>query len=289
MSNILNRSNHPVEIKRVDLRIWKLRDEIETAIEQRINESESNDPQNIDISDIKEFYTNALTPKSETDEPQENTEEDSNVDSSGNPMDDDAMAMMAALGGGDDKEASDDEQPQDKNSESEEKEDDGAAAMAAQMLADQGIGEAEQSVKDESEPEDTKQKTPKKFVRILPSEDKIINGFVFLSDVQMDQIMLFSKHNFIHGQNIVITFNVTKPFSVTAEVSATTNIARNSRIISNAKAEYRIQCVFKFQFPGERAKLREFLQSVEPDIPDPPKKLKKPDSDDDDDFDDLGF
>ena len=45
-----------------------------------------------------------------------------------------------------------------------------------------------------------------------------------------------------------------------------------------------------FKFPGERTKLRDFLKSVEPEIPEPPKKLKRPDDDEeDDDFDDLGF
>ncbi len=49
MSNIINKSSHPVEVKRIELKLWRLRDEIEAAIALRISaqptksESESND------------------------------------------------------------------------------------------------------------------------------------------------------------------------------------------------------------------------------------------------------
>lgn len=306
MSNIINKSNHPVEIKRVELQIWRLRDEIETAIAHRIGNA--SDPQDVKIDDIKSFYLKSLSADGTTIESDEQTahndsaseEESAAVDSSGNPLDDDAMAMMAALdGGGDDteeeaetEEAS--ESPEEESTEesteaSEEEADDDAAALAAAMLADQGIGApSEDQTETSDEVADEVQNTAP-FRRMMPTEDKIVEGFVFLSDIQMDQIMLFAKNNFIHGQNIVIKFLVPKPFSITAEVIASTNIARNSRIISLAKPEFRLQCVFKCKFPGERGNLRDFLQSIEPDIPEPPKKLRRPDDDDDDDFDDLGF
>ena len=55
MSNIINKSNHPVEIKRVELNIWKLRDEIESAIERRMAEKKPDDNSPLDIEDIKDF------------------------------------------------------------------------------------------------------------------------------------------------------------------------------------------------------------------------------------------
>ena len=248
------------------------------------------------------------------------------MDSSGNPMDDDAKAMMEALGGGGgddsadeaDAESSDEEAPVSEPEEAEEEaseppseeddaaadlaaqmmadqglgpesvpeeEDDAAAAMAAQMLADQGMGGDDAAATEEVKAEEVK----KEFTRLPPHKSKIVEGFVLLSDIQMDQLMLFSKKNFIHGQNIIINFLVPKPFSQTAEVIASTNIARNSKIISTAKPDFRIQSLFQFKFPAERTNLRNFLTSIMPDIPDPPKKLKRPDGDDDDDFDDLGF
>ena len=55
MSQIYNKSQHPVEVKRISIRLWSLRDEIEAALYRRIQECETAGiPLNID--DIKEFY-----------------------------------------------------------------------------------------------------------------------------------------------------------------------------------------------------------------------------------------
>jgi hypothetical protein len=52
MSNIINKSNHPVQIKRINVRIWKFRDEIEKAIALRLIESNEQGIE-LDIEDIK--------------------------------------------------------------------------------------------------------------------------------------------------------------------------------------------------------------------------------------------
>lgn len=308
MSNILNKSNHPVEVKRIDLKIWRLRDEIESAIERRMVETHCKNIDEVNIDDIKEFYLNILNDNqnSNSDKPSNGEEQNENLDSSGNPLDDDALAMMEALGDPGEKAQEENESnenaSEEKSNENKEQEvdqesarpaeqsseldgaDDAAAAMAAAMLADQGMPTIQ------SEISNTDSTRPKKiFVRQAPHEKKIVKGFVLLSDIQMDQIMLFSKSSFVFGQDIVIEFLVTKPFTQNAEVKAATNISRNSKIISSVKPDFRIQCVFTFKFPGERSNLRTFLSSIEPAIPASPKKLKRPDSEDDDDFDDLGF
>lgn len=107
----------------------------------------------------------------------------------------------------------------------------------------------------------------------------------------MDQVLLFTKQDYVYGQNIVINFKIPNNFSSTIEVIKTVNIGRNSKIISASKMDYRILGKFLFKFPQERENLRNFLSSIEPDIPEPPKALKKAEveDDDDDDFDDLGF
>ncbi len=51
---IIGKSNHPVEIKRIDLCVWSLRDEIEKAIEIRLNETPEGE--DIKLDDIKAFY-----------------------------------------------------------------------------------------------------------------------------------------------------------------------------------------------------------------------------------------
>lgn len=327
MSNIINKSNHPVEVKKINVKIWRLRDEIEAGIAQRIKSEGHSDDSPVFIEDIKEYYINILNtdvPTADaTGEGDAGEAEDSDLDSSGNPMDDDALEMMAALGGGGDTaETKEDKTEEDKpevddeaaalaaemlgdqgitpdatksdgakNNDENEGEEDEAAALAAQMLADQGLGgETEATTTDTEETKSKKELTREAFTRVRPNEDKIVNGFLLLSDVNMDQMMIFAQGTYIHGQNIVVDFLVPKSFSQMLEVSNSVNIGRNSKIISQSRPEYRLQCKFQFKFPGERTELRSFLQSVTPDIPEPPKKLKKPDSDDDDDdFDDLGF
>lgn len=331
MSTILNKSNHPVEVKRVDVRIWKLRDEIEAAIAQRVyEEGNSETPSETDIEDIKKFYIDALNspPSGAQEEEQEAPSEEAALDSSGNPLDDDALAMMAALNGDaedtpDDKvdepqnEASAEEEATEQNPEDDEaaklaaqmlgdqgvpaptEEDDEASKLAAQMLADQGMGDsgaddeaanlAAQMLEGQGAPPPPQASRPP-FKRVTPSEDKVTSGFVLLSDIQMDQIMVFTANPFVHGQNIIVEFLVPNSFTQILEVVTTLNIARNSKIISPTKPGFRVQSQFMFKFPGERSHLRSFLQSVEPTIPDPPTKLKRPDGDEgDDDFDDLDF
>lgn len=56
MTNLLNKSNHPVEVKKVKVRIWTLRSEIEAAIENKLQNSEGADSSDLDISDIQTFY-----------------------------------------------------------------------------------------------------------------------------------------------------------------------------------------------------------------------------------------
>ncbi len=304
MSNILNKSNHPVEVKRIDIRIWTLRDEIEAAIAKEILANPNpNTDQKINIEHIQEYYTkflnSDLNSQNEDQDTEDNNEENQNLDSSGNPLDDDAMAMMAALGGDEPTEESE-EASQEESQENETTEDqdnpeepsdidDEAAAMAAQMLADQGLSPTETAT-DESQIPAEENQPVKEFLRVLPSESKMSKGFCLLSDIQMDQIMVFSKETFIVGQNIIIEFMIPNSFSQLVQVVGTSNISRSSSIISDKKPDYRLQCIFMFKFPSERSTLRNFLKSVEPEIPDPPKKLKRPDNDDeDDDFDDLGF
>lgn len=325
MTNLIGKSTHPVQIKKIAVRIWALRDEIEAAIAERLKEEEHSEDNPADISDIKDYYHKVINGTA-SDPSEDEDETDENLDPSGNPMDDDAAAMLAAMGGGeegaedsesegsenedadaekteedDDSEAADEEtddldnsdEDTDEDKETEEakdgeeisEEDEEAASLAAEMLADQG-GDAEAS-DDEAEKPAKKERGP--FERVVPDESKMAKGYVLLADVFMDQILLFCNKKFTIGQNLVIEFMVTEPFTVSAELVVCQDIGRNSKVIREVKYGNRLQCIFLFQFPGERSSLREFLKSVEPEIPPPPKKVKKSDESGDDDFDDLGF
>lgn len=295
MSNIINKSNHPVQIKRIDVRIWRLRDEIEKAILIRMKEAEAQGIE-LDIEDIKTFYTrqkpNYLDPNYDPEDDQPEAEVipigQDGLDSSGNELDEEALEMMAAMGGG--------EAPAD--------EEDEAAKLAAEMLGGQGTSSPEEDeaaklaaemLGDQGSPkEETKiEEIDKKIVleRVVPDKEHLSYGFALLSDLDMDKILVFSKDTFTFGQNICIEFLIPKSFILSAEVNSSNHIGRTSKIISPTKPDYRISSQFSYLFDGERSNLRDFLRSIEPVIPPPPKRLKRPDSDEeeDDEFEDLGF
>ncbi len=318
MSNLINKSNHPVQVKKIPIRVWKLRDEIEAAISLRLQDYPDKSANEVDISDIKDFYIGALNQGEENsdEEAEKSQEEDSNLDSSGNPMDDDALAMMAALGGGEENSDESDAPINEDDAATEEvsalEEDDEAAAMAAAMLADQGM--AAEDKKEELPAEDdeaaalamamladqgesssdtlpiSEEQKPKFFTRPTPPKELQGQGFTLLSDIQMDKLLFFTNKNYIQGQNVIIKLNVPKPFSLIVEVLMSSHIGRKSKIISPNRFDYRVAGRILYKFEGERSRLREFLKAIEPEIPEPPKKLKRPEAeDDDDDFDDLGF
>lgn len=308
MSTVINKSNHPVEIKRIPLTVWTLRAEIEQAISHRLHESPEG--ADVDIEDIKNYYTTILNAEAQEADEEEESRQDENVDSSGNPMDDDAAAMMAALqGDGEDEEEAEEEAEAEASDQAEEEaeasdqaeEDDEAAKLAAEMLGDQAQAEASEDdeaaklaaemldgqTSEDSETEEPEQKKP--FERTLLAEDQRTQAFLMLSDINMERVIFFAKSKFIHGQNIVVNFEIPNSFHALATVTKCFDISRNSKIISEHKPSHRIHAEFELKFPGERSKLREFLKSIEPTIPAPPKKIKRPDSEEDDDFDDLGF
>lgn len=234
--SVLNKSNHPVLIKRVNLETWTLRAEIEAKLATLI---ETNDEAQIELT--KEFYSNLETI---------------------NPPETLSKAKLGL--------APEEEQAPDKKDSTEDE--------------------------DEAKEVDTEETANKaEFVRVYPPSDERNKGFLFLAELNMDGILFFSKQTYKPGQNIVIEFLVTKPFTLIIEIMKSVPISNRSKIISDSRPEHRILGEFKFYFSGERTNLRNFLKSVEPDLPPPPKKLmqsmksEEEDEDDSIDLDDLGF
>ena len=311
MGSIINRSNHPVSIKRIGLKVWTLRDEIELAVAQRLKEAQENGTEP-DISDLQEYYGRGPNIQTNADikEDSDQALQDDGLDTAGNPMDEDAADMMAAMQGGaeesedseESEESEDDEKAQDSADEAandaedaseSSEEDDEATAMALAMLADQGIAPEGQET-DEAKTEDSQEDkaVEKEFKRTPPQKEKVSDGFFLISDINMDYVLFFSKHSYLQGQTVALEFQIPKKFIITCEILKAEDIDRVSKIISTTKPNYRIQAILTFNQPGERSNLREFLKSIEPEIPPPPSKLKKPqggDDDDDDEFEDLGF
>ena len=248
---IYNKSGHPVEVKKISIRLWSLRDEIEAAIGRRMKECEAAGIP-LYIEDIKQFYN--LNYNSQ------NADAESNVHELRPKQDEGGMTeLMESLG-------------EEKSSEAADGEEKNTLNEAEEIIAEQTLQGLE-----------TKNKNPileRPYQRQAPDLDKISYGFALLSDINMDNFLSFTKDMFLQGQSVVVEFLIPQHFMMTAEVNYCHHFAMRSRIISSTKSDYRLQCKFSYAIPGERENLRNFLKSVEPNIPDAKKKGKK-DSEDD--------
>ncbi len=270
MSSIYNRSSHPVEIKKISIRIWSLRDEIEAALVRRIKECEAAGIP-LYVDDIKKFYnlnpsepltdqTNILQLHPKTETPAEGEA-------------DEGMAeFMAAL------KEQEEEQEEEEEEKSREQATETPAVEAAETKDDSTFVQAEQILTEQKEQGVNNEKNPildRPFIRQAPDLDKISYGFTLLSDVNMDTILTFTKKNFLIGQSVVVDFLIPQPFMMSAEIMYCHYFGMRSRIISEHRPEYRVQCSFTYPTPQERDRLRVFLKSIEPNVPQAEKKKKK--------------
>lgn len=277
MATILNRSTHPVEVKRIELKVWTTRAEVEEAIDKRIKQN----GENCDLSDLEAFYSKAPNIAQSAESSDEESDSDDNLDANGNPMDEEALAMAAAMGEDESDEESDldDEQDQPEDTEDPTEENDSADENDL----------SDQSADSQASENGAKLNTQVQLERFAPQ--KFSHGFALLADINMEYALLFTRESFIPGQSIAMEFLIPQRFIISAEVIRCSAVSNQSKVISETKPKYRLQCFFTYNYEGERTKLREFLQSIEPEIPPPPKKISKPEDsdDDDDDFDDLGL
>jgi hypothetical protein len=238
---IHNKSGHPVEVKKISIRLWSLRDEIEAAIERRIKECEAAGVP-LFIDDIKNFYNL-------------NTSQPDNVVQLKATTNDGMVSMMEEVS-----EETKNEEPVEevKTEEAKTEEESKNLNQAEEIIAEQAM----QGL-------DTKIPNPildRPYQRQAPDLEKISYGFILLSDMNMDSMLSFTKDKFLQGQSVTVEFLIPKNFMMTADVTYCHHYAMRSRIISSTKPDYRIQCKFSFSIPGERDNLRNFLKSIEPTI-----------------------
>lgn len=236
---IYNKSGHPVEVKKISIRLWGLRDEIEAALERRMKECEAAGVP-LYIDDIKKFY-NLNTPATPNNVYQLNPKAEG----------EDGMASLM--------ESVADEAKEEPKSEGENN-----LSSAEEIIATQA-----------KEGLETKKPNPildRPYQRQAPDLNKISYGFTLLSDITMDNILSFTKDSFLQGQSVVVEFLIPQSFMMTADVTYCHFYAMRSRIISSSKPDYRLQCRFTYSIPGERENLRNFLKSIEPNIPGKRKK-----------------
>jgi hypothetical protein len=250
---IYNKSGHPIEVKKISIRLWSLRDEIEAALGRRMKECEAAGVP-LFIEDIKKFYnllqeeeapSNLLSLKKTTE------------------TEDGMTSLMESIG---------DEVKADEVKAAEDK------------AAENKLGEAEEIIAEQTlQGLETKKPNPileRPYQRQAPDLDKVSYGFILLSDINMEHMMSFTKDKFLQGQSVVIEFLIPQNFMMSADVTYCHNYAMRSRIISSTKSDFRLQCKFLFSMKGERDALRNFLKSIEPNLPLEKKKTKKENEDD---------
>jgi hypothetical protein len=249
---IHHRSLHPVEVKKISVRMWSLRSEIEAALERRMKECEAAGVP-LYIDDIKAFYrldkSNPVLSEAKPEAPQEagqesTTPEEKKADEGETPPPSETPPTPEA-----------------------------SVADAAQNLKEaEAIVSGQQAQGVENKPNPI---INRPFVRQPPDLNQISYGFSFLADINMDAVMIFTKDKFLQGQSVMVEFLIPQNFTMTAEVSYCNNYGRTSRIISETKPDYRVQCRFKYLITGERDQLRELLKSIEPSVQKPKKKEEK--------------
>lgn len=241
---IYNKSGHPIEVKKISIRLWGVRDEIEAAIGRRMKECEAAGVP-LYIDDIKKFYNLS------------NQAPDNVLRIAPDPDADNQMASLM-------------------ESISED--------VATEGEDNQALSEAEGIIAEQaSQGLETKKPNPilqRPYQRQAPDLDKISYGFTFLSDINMETMMSFMKDKFLHGQSVVVEFLIPQQFMMTAYVTYCNHYAMKSRIISSTKPDYRIQCRFNFALQGERDNLRSFLRSIEPTIKTAKKKASQDEEED---------
>lgn len=268
MSTIYGKSNHPVFVKKINLSTWTLRDEIEALIAEKLKSLGKTSTDNLtdqEIADIKNFYlarisndTSNVIPfvrKVENDNPNEKinqavdavveakTDEAPKTEETPKPEGEAAPVDAAA--------------PAEPTAEMKQAMEELAGAQEANLQANNVAGL----------PAFNKDNTPFRRRPELLDEKMCSPGVLILSDINMEEILFFSKYPFDFGQSVVIEFLIPNYFIMGAEIISCARYNRKSRIINPTRPEYRLKAKFNFQTMGERTLLRNFLKSIAPDVP----------------------
>jgi len=277
-------SNDPVLIKRIQLKIWSLRDEVEAVVSKVLanNPDLKVLPPEI-LASIKEEYSY----KGPVEQKPGLTLVEGGVDAESEEGGDDLEAAMAAAmgGGAEGEEDADESAVKAEGEEGAESGDDLEAEMAAAMGGAEAEAPAEVSI---NGPVKVIQRTS----NYIPSS-KVSRGISILSEVSMDSLYFFGSEKYLEGQSIVIEFQIPKRFVVNADIVYCRPFNIRSRIISDKKVSYRTVARFSFLKEGERTLLRQFIQSIEPEITEAvvpvPKEAAEEGGDDFDGLDGLDF
>jgi hypothetical protein len=262
---IHNNSSDPVLIKKISLKIWSLRDEIESRIQEKIDSGAPTEAADLNI--IRDEYS----PKSKSNDNVVALKPNTDLDTG----EDEMARAMAEM----DSENNNSEENTEENSE--DKPDDNGENPAIPAPETSNVISFDQNIISIS------------LNAPNLSDDKISKGKTVLSEIGMDKMFFFCNKPFTEGQSIVIQFCIPKSFIVNADILYCRPFNLKSRIISQNNYTHRALIRFNFLKEGERALLRQFLQSIETDVTKVAKKAEsgKGDSGGSDfgELDDLGL
>ncbi len=250
-------STDPVLIKKISLRVWTLRDEVEAVIKSRYKDVE-NPPSLDDL--LVEYKTTGSFGDTDGDDAS-GVKDASELDDSG----EDEMAMAIAQAEAEEAAKAAGEEAPDAEGETSEGEETSEDATIAEGEAEEGDSEAK-VLKLVTSPEEVDGKTiVKQRLPEIP-DDKVASGRAILSEIYMDQMYFFSQKEYLVGQSIVLEFLVPKKFLMNANVVFCRTYNMKSRIISKNNLPFRVGIKFSYLKEGERTILRNFVQSIEPDV-----------------------
>lgn len=282
---IYKNSSDPVFIKKIQVNVWSLRDEIEEVIERRLQQQTNPEDPALTQDDLKNIiffdelskeYNNVYVPGSIVLAPppedpfeaemrrsleQEKKDKELAAQKALEPQTPDAAAPASTA----DSAPPSSEAPAQAETEAE--------AMAKAMTA-----EAEIPLATSSEPviEAPAQESPGvsqkgEVITIIQRQPKIAKGRMalgrlILSEIDSEKISLFVDKKFIEGQSIKIELLIPRRFIISANVSFCRKFSIKSKVIRETRLVYRMVAKFSFERPGEKTLLRQFLKSITPEL-----------------------
>lgn len=240
---IHNSSSDPVLIKKISLKIWSLRDEIEARIKEKIEAGQA-----VDENEIIQIRSNYFPKDSKSSNVLE-LKPTTDLNAGEEEM---ARAMAEAENEGEAKA----ESAPDENAENAAAADNNVVSLSNSPATAQDNNVITISLEAPNIP-----------------EEKVAKGKTVLSEISMEKMFFFCNKPFTEGQSIVIQFCIPNSFIVNADILYCRPFNLKSRIISQNNYTHRALIRFKFLKEGERALLRQFLQSIEPDFTKVMKKV----------------
>lgn len=278
---IYGNSGDPVLIKKISLRVWTLRDELEAVIEERASKG----MENIAVEDLLKEYKSigSLASLARSNEDEGTVKDASELDDFG----EDEMAKAIAQANAEEAAAAE--------PASTEELDPAQAELLNELATNtppvvenppNNILKLEVGLDTSAGANLIRQRIPQ-----IP-EEKVSHAKAILAEIYMEQMFFFSNKPFLDGQSIVIDFLVPRRFVLNASVTYCRSYNLKSRIISKNRLSYRVGVKFTFLKEGERTILREFTKSIEPTFEATKTKAvqgaaKENDGDGDDIFGDL--